>query len=90
MISFEQKLTTAAEALGLVRRGDRVFVADKSGVLAALALTDGQVVWRFEAGDAFAASPAIAAGRLVIGTEMGVLYCLAGADQVRRPEPPVK
>ena len=40
----------------------------------AMALEDGKVLWQFETGDSFAASPSIARGYLVIGTESGQLY----------------
>jgi len=33
-------------------------------------------MWEFNAGDAITASPAIAAGRLVVGAHNGVVYCL--------------
>ena len=39
-------------------------------------LATGAKVWEFEAGGPLSASPAIAAGRLVIGTQDGKLYCL--------------
>ena len=58
--------------------GDRVYVADKAGKLLALALADGKTVWEFDTGDAFAASPAIGGGHLVIGTEGGVIYAFTG------------
>jgi eukaryotic-like serine/threonine-protein kinase len=35
----------------------------------------GQKRWEFEAGDAITASPAIAAGRVVVGSTDGRLYC---------------
>ena len=48
--------------------GDRVYVADKAGILLALALKDGKVLWQFETGSGFSASPAVAGDRLVIST----------------------
>lgn len=58
--------------------GDRAYSADHAGVLTAHALADGKEVWRYETGEDFAASPAIAlgaaGGRLVIGTVQGKLY----------------
>ena len=53
--------------------GDYIYVGARA--LIALALASGAEVWRFETGAAIAASPAIAAGRLVIGATDGVLYC---------------
>jgi outer membrane protein assembly factor BamB len=38
-------------------------------------LKTGKSVWSFEAGAPVDASPAVAAGRLVIGTADGTLYC---------------
>jgi outer membrane protein assembly factor BamB len=35
----------------------------------------GKERWRFDAGAAIVASPAVAAGRLVIGTVDGNVYC---------------
>jgi len=32
-------------------------------------------VWQFEAGGSVSASPAVAGGRMVIGTDNGDLYC---------------
>lgn len=58
--------------------GDRVYVADKGGILKALSLADGKVLWQFETGSGFSGSPAVADGRLVIGTEDGVVYAFAG------------
>ena len=41
-------------------------------------MKDGSVLWEFETGSGFSGSPAIAGGRLVIGTEDGVVYCFGG------------
>lgn len=54
--------------------GARVFVPGGDGNLYALELSSGRELWRFEAGG-FVASPAVAQGRLVIGSIDGVLYC---------------
>jgi outer membrane protein assembly factor BamB len=35
----------------------------------------GKGLWEFEAGGAITASPAIADGKVVIGTTDGILYC---------------
>ena len=55
--------------------GGRVYVGSSDGRLYVLDVSNGRKLWEFEAGDAITASPAIAAGRLVIGTHDGVLYC---------------
>jgi len=40
-----------------------------------LDLKTGRQLWTFEGGGSILASPAVAAGRLVIGTDDGNLYC---------------
>ena len=55
--------------------GKRVLAAAKNGAIFALDLETGKQAWRFEAGAPVEASPAVAAGRLVIGTMDGTLYC---------------
>jgi outer membrane protein assembly factor BamB len=57
--------------------GQRVFVGSDDGNLYALDLATGGERWRFEAGGAICASPAVGEGCLVIGTEQGVVYCFA-------------
>ena len=55
--------------------GERVFVAAYDGRLYALDRKTGEKMWSYEAGGRFDASPAVAAGRLVIGNKDGTLYC---------------
>ena len=55
--------------------GERVFVADESGVLLALDLASGKVLWEYETGSPLEASPSVGKGRLVIGTVDGTLFC---------------
>ena len=54
-----------------------------AGALIALELKSGTEVWRFETGAPITASPAVAAGRLVIGATDGVLYCF-GQKAIRQ------
>ncbi|MBK8266998.1 MAG: PQQ-binding-like beta-propeller repeat protein [Planctomycetes bacterium] len=54
---------------------DRVFVGSGDGHLYGLELRTGKVVWDYESGSAFSASPAVGGGRLVIGDEDGTVYC---------------
>ena len=61
--------------------GDRVYFG--AGALIALELKSGTEVWRFETGAPITASPAVAAGRLVIGATDGVLYCF-GQKAIRQ------
>ena len=41
----------------------------------ALEAQTGKVVWEFDTGEPIAASPGIAGGRVVIGTQDGRVYC---------------
>jgi len=50
-------------------------VGDTAGRIVSLDAADGSVTWEFEAGDGFASSPAVAAGRLVMATEHGTIWC---------------
>ncbi|MEM9553108.1 MAG: PQQ-binding-like beta-propeller repeat protein [Acidobacteriota bacterium] len=52
----------------------RVAIADESGVLKLFAVADGTVTWEFEGADGFVASPAVAAGHLVIPATDGTVY----------------
>ena len=40
-----------------------------------LELATGKKVWTFEGDGSFVASPALAAGRMVIGCDSGLVYC---------------
>lgn len=53
----------------------RVYFGSGDGHLYALDLPTGKVLWDFESGSAFSASPAIARDRLIIGDEDGTVYC---------------
>ena len=55
--------------------GTRVFVATMNGEILAFELNSGKISWRFETGSAFVASPAVANGKLVIGSLDGTVYC---------------
>jgi outer membrane protein assembly factor BamB len=52
-----------------------VFVGSNDGRFYVLNLTTGAKLWEFEAGAPLSASPAIANGRIVIGSQDGRLYC---------------
>ena len=45
------------------------------GEIYILKLSSGEIVWKFDTGSPILASPSIAGGKLVIGTEDGILYC---------------
>jgi outer membrane protein assembly factor BamB len=38
-------------------------------------MANGEERWQFETGNGFTGSPAVAAGRLVIADDKGVVYC---------------
>jgi len=51
-------------------------VGSNDGKLYVFDTATGKIVQRFEAGGPLSASPAIAAGRVVIGSQDGKLFCL--------------
>jgi outer membrane protein assembly factor BamB len=53
-------------------------VGSSDGRFYVLDLASGDKLWEFEAGAPFVASPALASGHVVIGTQDGVLYCFGG------------
>ncbi len=55
--------------------GQRLFFTSQDGRIYGLDRRTGKEVWRYEAGGKFIASPAVATGRLVIGSDSGHLYC---------------
>jgi outer membrane protein assembly factor BamB len=62
-----------------------VYVGSSDGHFYVLDLGSGRKLWDFEAGAPLTASPAIAAGRVVIGSQDGRLYCFGA----RAPAAPV-
>ena len=52
-----------------------MFVGSNDGRLYVLDLASGKVVWEYEDGGALMSSPAIASGRVVIGSTEGRLLC---------------
>jgi len=46
-------------------------------VIYGLNIASGEVVWQFDTGSSIVASPSVGAGKLVIGSEDGALYCFA-------------
>jgi outer membrane protein assembly factor BamB len=52
-----------------------VFVGSSDGRLYAIDLAGGKVVWEHDEGAAFTASPALASGKIVIGSTEGRLLC---------------
>ena len=52
-----------------------MYVGSSDGKLYVLDAATGRKQWEFDAGDAITASPSIAAGRVVVGSTDGRLYC---------------
>ena len=65
--------------------GDRVVFGGSSGEISILDVINGGIVWQFNTASSIVASPAIAQGKLVIGTEDGQMYAFGPAA----PEEPL-
>jgi outer membrane protein assembly factor BamB len=65
-------------ARGFIARGGwrSRAVGSNDGKLYAFDVATGKVVFEFEAGGPLSASPSVASGRLVIGSQDGKLFCL--------------
>ncbi len=55
-------------------------VADAKGGIAVLEVATGEPAWRFEAGGGFGAGAAVAAGRVVIASDDGTVWCFRSAE----------
>jgi outer membrane protein assembly factor BamB len=60
--------------------GDRVFLAGCDGRLHILDAATGEPAWEFEAGGGFGAGAAVAAGRVVIASDDGTVWCFRSAE----------
>ncbi len=60
--------------------GECVYVGSTDGRLYALSLSDGAILWERQFAGGLIASPAVAFGRLVIGTNRGSVYCLGAKN----------
>lgn len=60
--------------------GDRLYVADARGRVAAIDAPSGRELWRQETGLALSAGPEVAGGRLLLGTAQGEVLALAEQD----------
>lgn len=61
--------------------GELSFFGTVRGRLQAVDMKAGEEVWQTEVGGRFTASPAVSDGRVVIGNEDGVLYCIGGKEK---------
>jgi outer membrane protein assembly factor BamB len=57
---------------------EAAIVGDAAGQITAVRVDTGEVVWEFDAGSGFVASPAVADGCLVMASEDGMLWCFNG------------
>jgi outer membrane protein assembly factor BamB len=71
-------LRTRAESSPVIV-GDLAIAATIRGRLHAIELATGDEVWDEDVGGSFTASPAVSDGRIVIGNDDGVLYCVGAA-----------
>lgn len=55
-------------------------VADAAGRIAALDAASGEPAWEFDAGGGFGAGAAVAEGRVVLGSDDGILWCFRSGD----------
>jgi outer membrane protein assembly factor BamB len=55
-------------------------VADAKGGIAALEVASGEPAWRFDAGGGFGAGAAVAAGRVVIASDDGTVWCFRSGE----------
>ncbi|MFM1902709.1 MAG: hypothetical protein RLZZ440_609, partial [Planctomycetota bacterium] len=55
-----------------------VIVADARGGIAILAAASGEPLWEFDAGGGFGGGAAVAAGRVVIASDDGTVWCFTG------------
>jgi outer membrane protein assembly factor BamB len=54
------------------------FIGSNDGKFYVLNFYTGEKIWEFTAGAPISASPAIANGRVVVGSQDGRLYCFGG------------
>jgi hypothetical protein len=55
-------------------------VADSAGRVAAVEATSGEPVWEFDAGGGFGGGAAVAADRVVLASDDGILWCFRSGD----------
>ena len=59
--------------------GDKIVVGSQDGRLYLVGLETGKEIWSYEIGKALTASPAVANGMIVIGSEDGSVYAFAAS-----------
>ena len=55
-------------------------VADAAGKVAIIDAATGETLWEFDAGGGFSAGAAVAAGRVVLASDDGILWCFRSGD----------
>ncbi len=71
---------TGSEADPLTPPRPVVIVADAKGGVAALEAGTGELAWEFDAGGGFGSGAAVAAGRVVIASDDGTVWCFRSAE----------
>lgn len=61
--------------------GLAVVVADAAGRIAVLDAATGESAWEYDAGGGFSAGAAAAAGRVVLASDDGTVWCFRGSDE---------
>lgn len=83
-IKWEFKNTRGQIESSPVIAGDKVVVASTAGFIHLLDLNSGDELWRYEVGADIVASPAVADGYVVIGSEDGNLYAFKSVHATTR------
>ena len=61
--------------------GLAVVVADAAGRIAVLDAATGESAWEYDAGGGFSAGAAAAAGRVVLASDDGTVWCFRDSDE---------
>jgi outer membrane protein assembly factor BamB len=81
-VAFDDLSTEAFALMTPVRStpavdSKNVYFAAENGTVMAVRISDGSVAWRYPSGSLIRGSPAVAGGKVYIGTQDGKLYALA-------------
>ncbi len=79
-VIWEMPLRSRAESSPVIA-GNAAYFGTVRGRLQGVDMKTGKESWNLDLGGRFTASPAISDGKLVIGNEDGVLYCIGGENR---------
>lgn len=79
-LAWTSKVSPEDLLTGPIAAGGRVFVADRAGVVEALDVGTGASVWKAYTGGPVYYPPALADGRLYVGSADGRVYCYDARD----------